>query len=391
MMILFDWPLRLFLSFRRKKGGDLRRACGVFAGWVGVIVNIMLAALKFAIAAWSGSVALAVDAANNLSDAASGGVTVAGFILAGKPADEEHPFGHGRVEYIAGIIVSVIIIAVGLNFFKESMIRIFRPGEVLFDWRTAALLLPAVFFKLWLGGFFYSAGKKTDSPSLKAAAIDSFSDLGVTAIVLISMAAGKFTTFPVDGIAGVIVSVFVLLAGIKVLKEIADPLIGSKPEQDMVDELVSCLLECEGIRGVHDCIIHSYGPELYFATAHAEVDRNGDLVATHDILEHAEVAVAKKMPVTLVLHCDPFNVSEPVALYWRRQLENAANAIDERFKIYDFRYDCTPGSSPCLRFHLLVNRSDLKCKKDIIKFLEDRVKSSDPGVSIEVDFVNAYV
>ena len=389
--MFFDWPLRICTA---ENGGQdtagLRRSWGICAGWTGVCVNAFLAVLKFAVAVYTGSVAIAVDAVNNLSDAGSGVVTAIGFKIAGMPADDEHPFGHGRVEYIAGLIVAVIVIAVGLNFLKESVVKIFNPSDVRMDWIAGGFLLLAIFCKFWLFGFFRTVGQKTESPAIKAAALDSLSDLGVTSLVLISMFAGKFTSFPVDGVAGCLVAVCVIVAGVKVLREIADPLIGIRPDQSVVQELTRRLLECPGICGVHDCIIHNYGPGLSFATAHAEVDSRSDVVAVHDMLENAEVEVAKSMSMVLVLHCDPFNVDDPTVISWRRCLENAVSRIDDRFKIYDFRFAMEEGV-PFIRFHLLVSRKDMAEQENITRQLERILHRIDPRAVLEISFINAYV
>ena len=389
--MFFDWPLRIFAA---KNGGEdasgLRRSWGICAGWTGVLVNAFLAILKFAVAVYTGSVAIAVDAVNNLSDAGSGVVTAIGFKIAGMPADDEHPFGHGRVEYIAGLIVAVIVIAVGLNFLKESVVRIFNPSGVRMDWLAGGFLLLAVFCKFWLFGFFRTVGEKTASPAIKAAALDSLSDLTVTFLVLISMFAGKFTSFPVDGVAGCLVAVCVIIAGVRVLKEIADPLIGIRPDQRIVQELTRRLLDCPGICGVHDCIIHNYGPGLSFATAHAEVDSRSDVISVHDMLENAEVEVAKSMSMVLVLHCDPFNVDDPTVISWRRRLENAVSRIDDRFKIYDFRFSMADGF-PAIRFHLLVSRNDMENQEEITRQLEKVLHRVDSRAVLEISFINAYV
>ena len=390
--MIFDWPLRLVLG----KNSNLdecekRRVCGVCAGWTGTAVNALLALIKFSVAFYTGSVAIAVDAVNNLSEAGSGVVTAIGFKIAGMPADDEHPFGHGRVEYIAGLIVSVIVIAVGLNFFKESFVRIFNHSEVRMNWFAGAFLVFAIASKFWLFGFYRAAGEMTRSPAVKAAALDSLSDLIVTSLVLVAVVCGLFTDFPVDGIAGCIVAVCVVVAGIKVLREIADPLIGVRPGEEVVERLVGKLLECPGICGVHDCIIHNYGPGLYFATAHAEVDSRCGIVEAHDLLEHAEAEVGKSMSMVLVLHCDPFAADDPTILHWRRRLENAVAEMDERFKIYDFRFDGKDGKNPDIQFHLLVSRNDMDRQTEIVRSLEDSLGDAGLKASLKVTLVNAYV
>ena len=391
-MIIFDWPLRILTYVCRKKNiRNLRLAGGMLSGWVSIAVNLLLCTAKFAVAIFSGSVAVAVDAVNNLSDAGSGVVTLIGFKLAAKPADEEHPFGHGRMEYISGLIAAIIIIAAGLNFLKESIGRIFSPAPVEITLNGALVLCGAILFKFWLAGFFHAVAKKTGSPAIRAQAIDSLSDLCITGAVLLSLLAGHFWDLHADGYAGTVVAILVVIAGIKLLREIIDPLLGTRPQKELVENLIRILKNCPGICGVHDCIIHSYGADLYFATAHAEVSKEGDLVSMHDLLEHAEVEVAKHLPVCLVLHCDPFNIEDPTVIFWRRQLENAVSALDERFKIYDFRCDIRQNDSPRIRFHLLVNRKDMARKKEISRHLETLLRRTDPKVLLDIEFVNAYV
>lgn len=331
----------------------VRLGYGTFCGWVGIAVNVMLAALKFAVGILSGSVAISADAVNNLADAGSAVVTICGFKLAAKPADHDHPFGHGRIEYIAGVVVAVVVIAMGLNFLKESAIRIFHPGEVKMSAVMTILVAGSLFFKAWLFFFYRCAGKRIGSETLHAAAFDSLSDLAGTLVVLIALAASKYTAFPVDGCAGALVATLVLCGGWKILRETIDPLVGKPPSPELVEELRARLLKCRGIRGVHDIIMHNYGPNQYFATAHAEVGEQHDILAVHDLLERAEAEIGRYMPVHLLLHCDPCDADDPDLRMWQGRLENAAAELDPHYKIYDLRWK-RDTEKPALTFHLLV-------------------------------------
>ena len=334
----------------------VRLRYGTFCGWVGIAVNIALAALKFAVGILSGSIAISADAVNNLADAGSAVVTICGFKLAAKPADHDHPFGHGRLEYIAGVVVAVAVIAMGLNFLKESAMHIFHPDEIKMSTVMTALVAGSLLFKAWLFFFYRCAGKRIGSETLHAAAFDSLSDLAGTLVVLLALGVSKYTSFPVDGCAGVLVASLVLFGGWKILRETIDPLLGKSPSRKLVDELRERLLKCEGIRGVHDIIMHNYGPNQYFATAHAEVGEQHDILAVHDLLERAEAEIGRHMPVHLLLHCDPCDADDPDLRIWQGRLENAAAELNPQYKIYDLRWK-HDAEKPVLTFHLLVPQS----------------------------------
>ncbi len=385
--------LRLFIkNYRDPSNPRTRLACGTLAGAVGVAVNVLLFGVKFTLGLLTGSLAVSADAVNNLSDASSSLVTLAGFRLAAKPADAEHPFGHGRSEYIAGVVAAVVIIAVGLNFLKESFFRILQPEEVRCSTSALAVLAASMLLKVWLFLFYRAIGRKIDSRTISAAGFDSLSDLISTAVALGAMVWSRFSDFPADGVAGVLVALFVLWGGIGILREAINPLLGTRPKQELVAELERRLRECPGIRGVHDIILHCYGPNLYFATAHAEVDRDGDLVDVHDTLEAAEVEIGRTMPIRLILHCDPFEVADPVVKMWRARMENAVSAIDAKLKLYDFRLEEPSDGRPRrLHFHLLIPRVYGYSQSELTHLLLEAMRKYDPGIEIAIDFINAFV
>ena len=382
--------VKLFIrGYDRPEEPNVRVAYGVFSGYVGIAVNLLLFIFKISVGLISGSVAIAADAINNLSDAGSSVVTVFGFKLSSKPADSGHPFGHGRIEYIAGIIVSIIIIAMGLDFLKESVIRIFSPSEVKMGKILIFLVAGSLIFKAWLFFFYRYIGKKINSDTVLAASMDSLCDMVGTTIVLLAVIVSKYTSFPVDGCAGTVVAILVLVGGAKVLRDTTNPLLGEPPSPELVDELRSRLLQCEGIKGVHDIIMHNYGPNQYFATAHAEVDLHEDILEVHDILEGAEVKIGKSMPVQLLLHCDPYNPWDPEVKEWRVRMEEVVAEFDPKFKLYDFRLK--KSDRLILSYHLLIPRNYHISHSEILERLTEKMSNHTPSPELKIEFMHSFV
>ena len=350
--------IRLFVpDYKHTEKTEVRLNYGIFCGGVGIAVNLLLFAIKLAAGIFSGSIAIAADAVNNLSDSGNSVVTILGFKVAGKPADSNHPFGHGRMEYVAGVMVSVIIIAIGLNFLKESFLRIIHPSEVKMSPLLIALVAGTLVLKVWLFFFYRFIGKRIESGTIAAGAFDSLCDIMETLIVLGAVTLGGFCSWHVDGWAGLLAAGLVLVGGVKILRETVNPLLGEPPKPEMVEELKSRLLHIPGILGIHDVIIHNYGPNQYFATAHAEVDLNGDILAVHDLMEKAQTEIEQYLPVQLLLHCDPCNAADPEIRKWRERAEAAAVAADEDFKIFDLRLRKN-GDRSILEFQLLIPRGE---------------------------------
>ena len=369
----------------------VRLRYGILAGYTGIAVNALLFILKFTIGLISGSIAITADAANNIADAGSAVVTVIGFNLAAHPADKDHPFGHGRVEYVAGVIVSVFIMAFGITFLRESISSFFNPPELSVNNTLLAILGGSLFFKLWLFFFYRKIAGTIHSDVIRAAAFDSLSDIVCTAAVIGTAFAGRFTKLPLDAIAGTVIAILVIIGAIKLLKETINPLLGERPSEEMVEKLRECLLQCKGIKGVHDIIIHNYGHDQYFATAHAEVDPDGSLMSAHDMLESAEIHVAKRMPVRLLLHCDPCNTSDPEVIKWRGKMEEIVTACDSQFKLYDFRLKTSEIGRLQLHFHLLIPRNYPIEQQDLHQKLTDRIQKTSPEVELVIEFINSFV
>lgn len=369
---------------------QVRVAYGMFSGYVGIAVNILLFLLKFIVGILSGSVAIAADAVNNLSDAGSSVVTVFGFKLSSRPADSEHPFGHGRMEYVAGVIVSVIIIAMGLDFLKESFLRIITPEPVKAAPVLLWLIAGSLLFKLWLFLFYRHIGKKIHSEAISAAAFDSLSDMIGTSVVLLAVIGSKYTSFPIDGCAGFLVALLVLVGGGKVLRDTINPLLGEPPSKEIVKELQARLLQCHGIKGVHDIIIHNYGPNQYFATAHAEVEMHDDILSVHDMLENAEVEIGKNLPIHLLLHCDPYNPTDPEVKEWRVRMEDVVAEFDPHFKVYDFRMK-KEEKKITLSYHVLIPRNYSLSYEEIHEKLSAEMKKFKSELELKIEFMHSFI
>lgn len=272
---------------------EVRDSYGYLASIIGILTNIFLFIIKISVGLISHSIAVTADAFNNLSDAASSIITFLGFKLASKPADKEHPFGHGRIEYISGLIVSFIVLLVGLQFIKSSFDRIKNPSIVKFQWIPFLLILFSIVIKLWLSRFNKYIGDTINSGALKASSLDALSDVVTSSSVALSLLLAKWVSFPIDGYFGILVSLFIIYSGISLIKETLDPLLGEAPDKELVSEIIEMVMSYELIMGVHDLIVHNYGPGRCMASIHAEVPSNESIVKIHEVIDKAENEISK--------------------------------------------------------------------------------------------------
>ena len=369
-----------------------RVRCGIVSGMTGIVCNVLLIVVKIVLAVTSGSIAVAAEALNNLSDAGSGIITIAGFHLAAQPPDAEHPFGHGRTEYVAGVIVALLVMVLGLSFLKDSLVSLFQPSSFRADIVTIIILSATIGVKCWMFFFYSRVSTLINSGVVKAAAYDSLSDCLGTLIVVGSLIASRYTTFPVDGCAGIVVALMILWAGGNVLKDTVSKLLGESPDRDLVEKIKQTILLCPGIDGVHDIIVHNYGENSYFVTAHAEISCEGDRASGHDILEQAEVRVAREHSVHLLLHGDPHDKNNPEIIYWRSRLENTVAGFDSEMKVYDFRLDKDDdGTVRKLDFHLLIpHRYKVSEEATKAKLLE-KMQVFKEDIELEIRFVKSFI
>lgn len=328
--------LRLFVPKGSPDDPKVRTRCGLLSGITGIILNIILVAGKLTVGIIAGSVAIIADAINNFSDAASSVITLAGFKLAGQKPDKEHPFGHGRIEYVAGLIVSVLIIFMGFELAWSSIEKIITPEAAEFSYAAMGVLIAAILVKLWLFYFNRKIAKRINSPSIAATASDSISDVIATGVVLAALIAGRYTTFPIDGVAGVIVAIFIFKAGWGAVKTTQAPLLGRPMSKELADAIDKLALEHENILGIHDLIYHDYGPGRAIVSFHAEVPADGNLMETHEMIDHVEREIREKFGIEAVIHMDPIVVDGDTE-EMRSLVEDVVKDISAEASIHDLR------------------------------------------------------
>ena len=328
--------LRLFVPKGSPDDPAVRTRCGLLSGITGIILNIILVAGKLTVGIIAGSVAIIADAINNFSDAASSVITLAGFKLAGQKPDKEHPFGHGRIEYVAGLIVSVLIIFMGFELAWSSIEKIITPEAAEFSYAAMGVLIAAILVKFWLFYFNRKIAKRINSPSIAATASDSISDVIATCVVLAALIAGQYTTFPIDGVAGVIVAIFIFKAGWGAVKTTQAPLLGRPMSKELADAIDKLALEHENILGIHDLIYHDYGPGRAIVSFHAEGPADGNLMETHEMIDHVEREIREKFGIEAVIHMDPIVVDGDTE-EMRTLVESVIKSIHPDASIHDLR------------------------------------------------------
>ena len=329
---------KLFIKDRENtQEARVRHAYGVLCGAFGVFLNIILFGVKLAAGLISGSVAITADAFNNLSDAGSSVVTMVGFKMAGQKPDPEHPFGHGRIEYVTGLVVSMIIILMGFELLKTSVEKIIHPATVQLTPLVAAILVFSIIIKLYMYRYNSKTGAQIGSAAMKATALDSFTDSIATLVVLASALVGYYTGAAVDGWCGLAVSLFVLYAGISSAKDTIDPLLGSKPSKEYVEAIEKFVVSYDDVIGIHDLVVHDYGPGRVMISLHAEVNADRNIVEVHDTIDNIEHKINETLGCQCVIHMDPVVVNDPATDRMKRLCVLIAKSVDERFTIHDFR------------------------------------------------------
>lgn len=330
--------LRLFVkNYRNTDDPKVRGAYGRLAGLVGLVCNLLLFAGKLVAGTLAGSVSVTADAVNNLSDASSSLVTLFGFKLAERPADEEHPYGHARMEYLSGLLVAVLILVIGVELAKSSVEKILHPEAVEFSVLTLCVLIASILVKLWMCLFCKKLGKAIDSTALEATAADSRNDVITTSAVLLGLLAGHFFRWRIDGWVGALVAVFILLSGWSIAKETISPLLGKQADRELVRRISDLVLGHPKILGIHDLMVHDYGPGQCFATVHVEMDMHENPLVCHDILDDIERDALRELHVHLVIHYDPVVTDDVELNHMRALVEKKLKQLDPRLSMHDFR------------------------------------------------------
>ena len=330
--------LRLFIKdYQNTEDPAVRGACGKLAGIVGIVCNLLLFAGKLLAGTLSGSVSITADAVNNLSDASSSLVTLLGFKMAERPADAEHPYGHARMEYLSGLLVAILILIIGVELGKSSIQKILHPEAVEFSVLTLCILVGSILMKLWMCLFCRKLGKRIQPTTLEATAADSRNDVITTAAVLLGCLAGHFFHWRIDGWVGALVAVFILASGWSIAKETISPLLGKQADPELVQRISRLVLSHEKILGIHDLMVHDYGPGQCFASVHAEMDMHEDPLMCHDILDDVERDAMRELRVHLVIHYDPIVTDDDELNHMRTLVQKELAAIDPRLSMHDFR------------------------------------------------------
>lgn len=324
-------------NYEQTEDVQVRTSYGVLSSIIGIFCNVLLFAAKFLIGALMHSISVMADGFNNLSDAASSIISFVGVKMAEKPADEEHPFGHGRIEYIAALVVAFLVIEVGLSFLKSSIGKLKNPEEITFELVPFLILVLSIGVKLWLAYFNRKLGKKIDSKVMLATAADSMGDVITTSATILSILVCTFTGFNIDAIAGLVVSLIVMWAGVGIAKDTLEPLIGQAADPELAAKIKQEVESYEGIAGTHDLIVHNYGPNRSMASIHAEVPRDVDIEASHEIIDRIEREVSKKLGIFLVIHMDPVEVRDERVLAVKETLEKVVKDLDPETTFHDFR------------------------------------------------------
>lgn len=319
------------------KDSKVRENYGVLCGAVGIFLNVVLFLGKFLAGTLSGAISITADAFNNLSDAGSSFITMVGFKLAGQKPDEEHPFGHGRMEYLSGIFVSVIIILMSWELLKSSVQKILHPELPEFSVLIVVILLASIAVKCYMAFYNTSVGKKIDSAAMAATAKDSLSDSVATAVVLISTFVGYFFKLPIDGYCGVLVSLMILWAGISAMRETVGPLLGQPPEKEFVEQIEKIVMSYDKVLGIHDLVVHDYGPGRLMISLHAEVPYKEDILEIHDMIDRIEFDLRGMLNCEPVIHMDPIVDDDEDTNRWKDMVREVISSVDGKMKFHDFR------------------------------------------------------
>lgn len=383
--------IRLFIRLSNKKGRNQREFLSKCSGIFGIICNILLCLLKFAVGTITNSVSITADAFNNLSDAGSNIVTIAGTKISGKPVDEEHPFGHGRIEYISAMIVSFFIFIMGFELGKSSIEKIISPQEVRFSLLSLILLICAIsvkFYMALLNGRLY---KITDNISLKAVKQDSLNDCIATGSAIAAMVISSMTDFKIaDGIIGLAVSVFIFISGIKLVRDITSKLLGEAPSKELVENIEKIISEEKEILGIHDLIIHDYGTDKRIASVHAEVSANMDIVKIHDIIDKVEKRILKELKVVMCIHMDPVITDDEEINHYKELLKKAINEYNDKFTFHEFNI-IKRQDKINIMFELVVPYLQKEKSADIIIGLNNKIKEYDENINLIITVEHAYV
>lgn len=365
---------RFIKNYQDTKDANVRTNVGKLSGIVGIFSNLFLFVIKFVIGTIVHSVSIQADGVNNLTDAGSNIISILSFHLANKPADKDHPFGHERTETIASLFVGILILVLGFETAKESISKVIHPGSIDFRIASVTILLISIIVKFWMYAYNKKLSKTYDSSLLEATALDSISDVCGTTAVLVSTLLSPVLHFNLDGYMGIVVSGIILYGAYGLLRDMINSLIGEAPDPELVHNIVDRIMAHPAILGVHDMMLHNYGPNKIFASAHVEVDSSKDIFETHDHIDNIEREVKENMNIDLVLHMDPVKVNDPETELYRAKVVKAIHQIDPKWGFHDFRIVSGP-THVNLVFDLVIPFEEKYSQEEIEDMLLKHIQS----------------
>ncbi len=386
---------RLFIkNYNNIKDNNVRKSYGTLGGVVGIICNFILCIIKMTVGFISGSISIMADGFNNLSDMGSSLVTIIGFKLAGKPADRDHPFGHGRMEYMSAFIVSVFILIVGVDLFENSVSALINNDKApTYSIISVIVLVVSVLIKFWMYLFNRKLGNKISSDALIATAKDSFNDALATTAILISVGISVFADLPfnLDALMGILVSLFILWSGITSAKDTLDQILGMPPEKELIENLESTIMSFKEFIGIHDLIVHNYGPGRQFASVHVEVSQDSDIVKCHEQIDLCEKLVGEQLDLSLVIHMDPIDSNNETVTQTREKMAEALKVIDESLTLHDFRMTPLSEKRTNLIFDVVVPSSLELTERELEEKIKNLAKLINPIFECVITFDNDFI
>ncbi|WP_312353781.1 cation diffusion facilitator family transporter [Aminipila sp.] len=381
---------KIFIKdYENTRNPMVREKYGTLAGYVGIVSNMLLCTVKVIIGFLTNSIAIVADGINNLTDASSSLITLIGFKLAAKPEDEGHPFGHARIEYLTGLLISAIIIILGFQLLKTSFNKALHPETSQFSYITIIVLIVAIGIKIWQSRFYMAAGKKIDSVTLSATGADSRNDVISTSAVLLSVLINKVTGYQLDGIMGCLVAAFILWSGIKLIGETSSPLLGEAPPPELVNEILAGAESHEGVIGTHDLMVHSYGPGRTFASIHIEVDAERDIMESHDMIDNIERELSQQLNIHLTVHMDPVKLNDPLTEQLRSVLDKAIEPLEGVYGIHDLRLVSGPTHTNII-FDAVCSSTCKMKESEIQAIINKKIKEINPSYYVSITFDKTY-
>ncbi len=371
------------------KNPKVREAYGLLSSWVGIVCNVLLFIAKFAIGTLANSISIISDGFNNLSDCASCVVTMFGYKMAAKPADKDHPFGHGRMEYLTSLIIAMVIMVVGVELFTGSVDKIIHPDKVSFSIIAVVALVLSILIKLWMGLFNKKLGNAVESSVMLATSKDSLNDVLATAATLVALVSSVFTDAPIDGVMGVVVSVMILISGFGIVKETVDELLGQPASPEIVEALKELVDECSYSLGMHDLIIHSYGPGNLIGSVHIEVDGKENIMDIHDAIDELERNIYDELGIRMTIHMDPVETDNENLKLCKDMIEVILNEVDSELHFHDFRMVAGP-SHTNLIFDVVVPHGCKLSDGEIKEAIDEKLIMREKKYYTVITFEKSY-